>query len=99
MDVESIFSIGIIYSFFGAVASQLPLTKIRNFSYLFPAAGALLFLSAGRYLPLGPAFPGGTISVSPAYSFAFSDNTRFGLFTVTASLMTFALSFFLGGMK
>jgi hydrogenase-4 component B len=94
MDVASIFSIGIICFLFGAVASQLPLTKIRNFSYLFPISGALLFLSAGGRLLLDPAFAGRAIPVSSTFSFAFSGDALSGFFVVLISLVTLAVSLY-----
>jgi hydrogenase-4 component B len=94
MEVASIFSIGILCYVFGAVASQLPLAKIRNFSYLFSLAGALLFLVAGAYLLFTPAFAGGAIPVSSLFSFAFSGDALSGFFVVLISLITSAVSLY-----
>jgi hydrogenase-4 component B len=94
MDVARIFSIGIICFVFGAVASQLPLSKVRNFSYLFPTAGALLFLSTGGRLLLGPVFTGTVIPVSSIFSFAFTCDALSGFFVVLISFVTFAVSLY-----
>jgi hydrogenase-4 component B len=94
MDVASIFSIGILCFLFGAVASQLPLSKLRNFSYLFPLTGALLFLAAGGYLLFTPAFTGAIIPVSSIFSFAFSCDALSGFFVVLISLITISVSLY-----
>lgn len=94
MDVASIFPIGILCFVFGAVASQLPLSKVRNFSYLFPTAGALLFLSAGGRLLLGPVFTGTVIPVSSIFSFAFTGDALSGFFVVLISFVTIAVSLY-----
>jgi hydrogenase-4 component B len=94
MDVASIFSIGIICFLFGAAASQLPLSKVRNFSYLFPISGALFFLSAGGRLLLAPAFAGRVIPVSSTFSVAFSGDALSGFFVVLISLVTIAVSLY-----
>ncbi len=92
MDVASTFSIGIICFIFGAVASQLPLSKVRNFSYLFPTAGALFFLAASGRLILDPAYAGGAIPVSSTFSFAFFGDALSGFFVALISFVTLAVS-------
>ena len=94
MDVASIFSIGILCFVFGAVASQLPLSKVRNFSYLFPSIGALLFLSAGGRLLFLPAFTSAAVPVSSYFSFAFAGDALSAFFVVLISLITIAVSLY-----
>jgi hydrogenase-4 component B len=94
MDVASIFSIGSICFIFGAAASQLPLSKVRNFSYLFSIAGALFFLSAGGRLLLAPVFTGAAVPVSAIFSFSFSGDALSGFFIVLISLVTIAVSLY-----
>ncbi|HEX9021374.1 MAG TPA: hydrogenase 4 subunit B [Nitrospirota bacterium] len=94
MDVASIFSIGILCFLSGAVVSQLPLPKVRNFSYLFPAAGALLFLSAGLDLLAGPAFAAAAVPVSSVFHFSFRGDQLSGFFVVLISLITAAISLY-----
>jgi hydrogenase-4 component B len=94
MNVASIFSIGILCFLFGAVASQLPLSKVRNFSYLFSLTGALLFLAAGGYLLFTPAFTSGDIPVSSIFSFAFHADALSAFFVALISLITIAVSLY-----
>jgi hydrogenase-4 component B len=94
MDVAHIFSLGIIFFLSGAAASQLPLSKVRNFSYLFSLTGALLFLAAGGYLLFSPAFIGTTIPITSVFSFAFSCDALSGFFVVLISLITIAVSLY-----
>ncbi len=94
MDVGSILSIGILCFLSGALASQLPLSKVRNFSYLFPLAGALAFLIASGPLILGPAYAGKAIPVSSTFSFAFSGDALSGFFVVLISLVVVAVSLY-----
>jgi len=94
MDVAIIFSIGIIGFLFGAAASQLPLSNIRNFSYLFSLAGSLLFLAAGGYLLFTPAYTSQAIIVSSFFSFAFRADALSAFFVVLISLITIAVSFY-----
>jgi hypothetical protein len=49
MDVAHILSLGILFSLSGAAASQLPLSKAQNLSYLFSATGTHLFPVADGY--------------------------------------------------
>jgi hydrogenase-4 component B len=94
MDVASIFPIGILCFVFGAVASQLPLSKGRNFSYLFPLTGALFFLAGGGRLLLSPAFIGASVPVSSNFSFAFSGDALSGFFVVLISLVAASVSLY-----
>ena len=94
MDVASIFSIGILCFLLGAAASQLPLAKIRNFSYLFPISGALFFLFAGGRLLLAPTFIGSVIPVSSTFSFSFSGDALSGFFVVLISFVTVSVSLY-----
>jgi len=94
MDVASIFSIGIICFLSGAVASQLPLSKVRNFSYLFPLSGALLFLAAGGRILFSPAFDFAAIPVSSVFSFSLHADALSGFFVVLISLVTIAVSLY-----
>ncbi len=94
MDVASIFSTGILCYVFGAVTSQLPLSKVRHFSYLFSTAGALLFLAAGGYLLFTPHFTGAAVPVSSIFSFAFSCDALSSFFVVLISLITISVSLY-----
>ena len=94
MDVAYILSLGIIFFLSGAAASQLPLSKVRNFSYLFSLTGALLFLAAGGFLLFSPAFIGTIIPITSIFSFAFSCDALSGLFVVLISLITIAVSLY-----
>src|SRR5512143_4236013 len=94
MNVACIFSIGILSFLFGAVASQLPLSKVRNFSYLFSLTGALLFLAAGGYLLFTPAFTTPAIPVSSIFSFAFDAVVLSAFFVVLISLITISVSLY-----
>ena len=94
MDVASIFSIGIIFFLVSAVASQLPLSKVRNFSYLFSLTGALFFLAAGGYLLFTPAFTSAGISVSSVFSFAFHADALSAFFVVLISFITIFVSLY-----
>jgi hydrogenase-4 component B len=94
MDVASIFSIGIIFFLFSAVASQLPLSKVRNFSYLFSVTGALFFLAAGGYLLFTPAFTSKEIPVSSVFSFAFHADALSAFFVVLISFITIFVSLY-----
>ncbi len=95
MDVDSLFSIGILCFLFGAVASQLPLSKVRNFSYLFPGAGGVLFLTAGANLLLhSSSFTGAVLPVSSVFSFAFSADALSGFFVVLISVVSLAVSLY-----
>jgi hydrogenase-4 component B len=94
MDVASIFSIGILCFLFGAVASQLPLSKVKTFSYLFSLTGALLFLVAGGYLLFTPVYTSRAIPVSSVFSFAFSCDALSAFFVVLISLITISVSLY-----
>ena len=94
MDVASIFSIGIIFFLVSAVASQLPLSKVRNFSFLFSLTGALFFLAAGGYLLFTPAFTSAEISVSSIFSFAFHADALSAFFVVLISFITIFVSLY-----
>jgi hydrogenase-4 component B len=94
MDVASIFFIGVLFFIFGAVASQLPLSKIRNLSYLFPLTGALFFLAAGVYLLFTPAFTSGSIPLSPTFSFGFHADALSSFFIILISLVSISLSLY-----
>jgi len=94
MDVANILSLGIIFFLSGAAASQLPLSKVRNFCYLFFLAGALLFLSAGVFLLFSPAFTGTAIPINSIFSFAFSCDALSAFFVVLISLVTIAVSLY-----
>jgi len=94
MNVASTFLIGILCFLFGAVASQLPLSKVRNFSYLFSLAGALLFLAAGGYLLFTPAFTSADIAVSPIFSFTFYADALSAFFVVLISFITISVSLY-----
>ena len=94
MDVASIFSIGIICFIFGAAASQLPLSKVRNFSYLFPLSGALLFLAAGVSILSLPAVVFDSVPVSSVFSFSVHADALSGFFVVLISLVTISVSLY-----
>ena len=94
MDVASIFSIGVLCFILGAAASQLPLSKIRNLSYLFPLTGALFFLAAGVYLLFTPAFTSTPVPLSPAFSFGFHADALSAFFIVLISLVSISLSLY-----
>jgi len=94
MDVANIVSLGIILFLSGAAASQLPLSKVQNFSYLFSLTGALLFLAAGGYLLFSPAFTSTPIPITSIFSFAFTCDALSGFFVVLISLVTIAVSLY-----
>jgi len=94
MDVVSILSIGILCYLAGALASQLPLSKARNFTYLFPLAGALAFLVASGRLIFDHALLSKTIPVSSTFSFAFSGDALSGFFVLLISLVVVAVSLY-----
>jgi hydrogenase-4 component B len=94
MDLPSLYSIGITCFLFGAVAAQLPLSKIRNFSYLFSALGSLFFLATGLFLLGTPPFTGVSIPVSSIFSFAFSGDALSGFFVVLISIIAAAVSLY-----
>ncbi len=94
IDVASIFSIGILCFLFGAVASVLPLSKVKTFSYLLSLTGALIFLAAGGYLLFTPAFTSGPIAVSSIFSFAFHADALSAFFVVLISLITIFVSIY-----
>jgi hydrogenase-4 component B len=90
MNVASIFSIGILCFLFGAVASQLPLSKVRNFSYLFSLTGALLFLAAVPSL-----YPGFTTGDIPFIDLQLAFHAdAFPFFVVLISLITISVSLY-----
>ena len=99
MDVAHIFSLGIFFFLSGAAAAQLPLSKVRNFSYLFSLAGAALFLTAGIFLLFSPAFIGPTIPITSVFSFAFSGDALSAFFVVLISLVTIAVSIYSVGFS
>ncbi len=103
IDVASIFSIGILCFLFGAVASVLPPSKVKTFSYLLSLTGALIFLAAGGYLLFTPAVTSEAIPVSSIFSFAFHADALSAFFVVLISLITIFVSIysigFTGGIK
>jgi hydrogenase-4 component B len=94
MEVASILSIGILCFFSGALASLLPLSKARNYIYLFPLAGALIMLAAGGHLLLGHTIVAEAIPVSSLFSFAFSGDALSGFFAALISLVVIAVSLY-----
>lgn len=98
MNVSNIFISGSALILFGAIASQIPHSKIKNHSYLFTALGSLFFLSAGGYLLYTPSFSGGVISITSLFSLGFSCDALAAFFVVLISLVSFALSFYSIGL-
>ncbi len=94
MDVASILSIGVICFLSGAVVSQLPLSKARNFSYLFPVSGSLLFLAAGVTILFSPVFSSAAVPVSSVFSFSLHADALSGFFVILISLVTIAVSLY-----
>jgi hydrogenase-4 component B len=88
------FSIGSICFLFGAVAPRLPLSKIRNFSYLFSIAGALFFLTAGGRLLLSAAFSSAPVPASTIFNLAFAGDPLSGFFIILISFVTIAVSLY-----
>ena len=94
MDVAFISFLGIILFLSGAAASQLPLSKVRNFSYLFSLAGAVCFFIVGGYHLVTPSFFGTAIPITSIFSIAFSCDALSGFFVVLISLIASAVSFY-----
>lgn len=98
MDVAQIFIIGSVFIIFSALASQIPLSKARNYSYLFSSFGSLLFLAAGGYLLYTPSFSGCAIPLSSHFSFSFSCDAFAAFFVVLISLVSVAVSCYSMGL-
>ncbi len=94
MDVPSILSTGVICFLLGAVASQLPLSKARNFSYLFPVSGSLLFLAAGGLILFRPVFSSTPVPVSSVFSLSLHADALSGFFVILISFVTIAVSLY-----
>jgi len=94
MNVHSILFIGIVCFLFNAAFSLLPLRRIRNYSYLFTAAGAVFFFAAGAALlisgPLDIAAP----ALSSVFQFVFRGDALSGFFVVVISLVSLPVSLF-----
>lgn len=98
MDVVTIFITGSVFILLGAIASQISLSKARNYSYLFSTVGSLLFLLAGGYLLYTPSFTVAAVPITSTFSLAFSGDALSAFFVVLISLITFALSFYSVGL-
>ena len=94
MDVAHILSLGILFFLSGAAVAQLPLSKVRNFSYLFSLTGALLFLAAGGYLLFTPTFISTQLPITSIFNFAFTGDALSAFFVVLISLITIAVSLY-----
>ncbi len=94
MDVASILSTGVLCFLLGAVASQLPLSKVRNFSYLFPVTGSLFFLAAGGLILFRPVFSSAALPVSSVFSFSLQADALSGFFVILISTVTIAVSLY-----
>jgi hydrogenase-4 component B len=94
MDLPSIYTIGIFCFLFGAVASQLPLSKVKSYSYLFPLTGAILFLIAGVELLFTAGFDSAVLPVSSIFGVAFHGDALSGFFVLLISLITVSVSIY-----
>jgi hydrogenase-4 component B len=94
MDLANTLFTGALFFVAGAASAQLPLPKIRHFSYLFPIAGALFFLAAGGYLLGATAYTGEALPVSSFLSFVVRADSLSAFFLILISLVVAPVSIY-----
>ncbi|MEW6738807.1 MAG: hydrogenase 4 subunit B [Nitrospirota bacterium] len=92
MDTESYLYIGLLFFLSGAVVSLLPLQKVKNYSYIFPALGSVSFALLSLYLLFATPADLFSLPLSSIFEFSFGGDAISGFFVLTISILTFAVS-------
>src|SRR5512139_1898049 len=91
---EKFFSIGVLCFLLGSVVSLLPLQKIKTYSFILSAAGALNFAVFGLLLSFGLHFGLSPLPISSVFELLFSGDGISGFFVIVISLVALPVSLF-----
>ncbi|MBI5026669.1 MAG: hydrogenase 4 subunit B [Nitrospirae bacterium] len=94
MDPESYLYIGVLFFISGVAISLLPLSKVKNYTYILSALGSVGFALLSLYLLFATPVNLFSIPISSVFDFAFGGDAISGLFVLAISILTFAVSIY-----
>lgn len=92
--MESYFYTGILFFLSGAVISCITPRKVKNYTYVLSAIGAVNLIITGLYLSTGSLISIPSIPISPALEFAFQGDALSGFFVTVISILTLPVSIY-----
>ncbi|MCE5195097.1 MAG: hydrogenase 4 subunit B [Nitrospiraceae bacterium] len=94
MDPESFLYIAVSFFILGAVASLLPLKKVKDYIYLLPVSGSVIFGILSFSLVSGSNLNVFSFPISSIFEFKFHGDSFSGFFAILISVLAFCVSIF-----